>query len=284
MALSIDFPKPDFEFPSRIPLLAVKHKPWTKEDAEDMARRLEVRGDVAHAGLWLIARDERSVLELYQASQSFRYSRTDLDAEGRQGSDEKPDEGAARRLAEQWLDPFLRPLGRPEFSSVTMQEALISTSPDEVPRVGYVAVDVNFRYTVDGIPLLGPGAKAKVSIHAGGVVGGGYRFWRDVSPARDVETLPLETLFERFRSSSLFANLTDRVARAEVRSIRLGHLTIPPTEPMSMLIPALELRGTISTERLPNYEFVRHIAAIALDDDRGKEGGLINARPSLLLA
>src|SRR5688572_31768377 len=73
MALSLHFPRLETEFPSEIALLRVKHRPWTREAAGELAHRLEVRADADDAGLWLIARDERSVLEVYQASQSFRY-------------------------------------------------------------------------------------------------------------------------------------------------------------------------------------------------------------------
>src|SRR5688500_1399047 len=134
MALSLHFPRLETEFPSEIALLRVKHRPWTREAAGELAHRLEVRADADDAGLWLIARDERSVLEVYQASQSFRYSRTDLDGEGRDGIREQLDPERARRMAEEWIAPFLPQEGRAEVSSITEQEVLVSERQGDEPR------------------------------------------------------------------------------------------------------------------------------------------------------
>jgi hypothetical protein len=283
MPLTIRYPRLDFEFPSEVAVLAVRHRPWTREAAGALAQRLDIHADAVDAGLWLIARDERSVLEMYQASQSFRYSRTDVHGEAGDGIGKSLILDEVPRIADRWIEPFLPQQGRAAISSVTKQELLVSEKPGDEPRAQVIAVDVNYRFEVEGLPLLGPGAKAKVSVHHAGGISGAYRFWRDVSPAGSVRTIPLDVLYERFSSSTLFTDLHDRDASSEVISARLGYLCLPPTEPMSILIPALELRGIIATEAQPRYEFVTHVAAIELDAQQAKEGHLINARPPQLL-
>ncbi|HEX3068744.1 MAG TPA: hypothetical protein VHX14_09205 [Thermoanaerobaculia bacterium] len=285
MALSIQFPEPDFKMPAEVPLFAVRHQTWTRESAITLARRLEISSEAVDAGLWMIARDKRAVLELYQATQSFRYSRLDLDGEGRECAERRLDWDEARKVAQAWIEPFLPVEGHAEVITITERELLVSKRRGDEPRATIIALDVNYVFTIDRFPLLGPGAKAKVSVHNTGAAAGGYLFWRTVAPISSVPTIPLEELFRRFSSSPLFTHLTDDNARAEVRSVRFGYLTIPPTEPMSALIPALELRGTISTEAQPRYDFIVHVAASELPEPgRAKEARLVNARSALLIA
>jgi hypothetical protein len=143
---------------------------------------------------------------------------------------------------------------------------------------------VNYRFEFDGVPLLGPGAKAKVAVHHTGVVAGAYCFWRDVTGKGRATTLSADLIFDRFQSSPLFADLSDRTARAEVRSARFGYLCLPPTESMSLLVPAIEMRGTIATEFHPRYDFVSYVGATDVKGADAKRAGFVNACPALLVA
>lgn len=283
MPLSMRFPD-EIRLPAEVPILAVQPQQWNPQSVTELARRFEVDATPVDTGLWMIARGERAVLEVYQATASFRYSRLDLDGEGREGVKQALTADEARRLADTWIEPLMPEGGRPEVHSVTEHEVLVAERSSRAPRAVGVGLDVNYRFTLEGYALLGPGAKAKVAVHPTGVVASAYRFWRDTAVRGSVRTLPVERMFERFAASALFSNLSDSTARAEVGSVRFGYLCLPPTETMSILVPALEVRGTISTEAQPRYDYVTYVAATELGQRDAKQARLINARPALLVA
>lgn len=283
MRVSIRFPDV-VPVPADVPILTVSHRTWTTQTVLELARRLDVAGDVVDTGLWLVSRDHRAVLEVYQASQSFRFSRVDLDGEAREGVERPPTADDARRVAQAWMKVFAPEGAQAEVHSVTEHEILVADRNGDKPRGCVGGLDVNYRFAFGGLALLGPGAKAKVAVHHTGVVSSGYCFWRNVVATGAMRTLPIERIFDRFTSSALFVDLTNDNARAEVYLARFGYLCLPPTEAMSVLIPALEFRGTIATAAQPRYDFVSHVAAVELDDVKAKQARLFNARPALLLA
>jgi|SRR5215213_4160840 len=282
MPLPITFPPIDV--PSEVPVLAVRPANWTSADASELARRLGVSDEPADTGLWLVARSDRAAVEVYQASQSFRFARLDLDGEAREGADRELSVDEAQQVGQAWIDEFGPRRARAHLHSVTEREVLVATDRRAEPRVILAGRDVNYRFEVEGLPLVGPGAKAQVSVHHSGDVAGAYCFWRHAEATRGVRTLAIDLMLERFARSDAFADLTEATARVEVRSGRFGYLCLPPTEPMGALVPSLELRGTISTEAQPRYDFVTYVAATEIDDAEGKRARLANARPALLQA
>src|SRR5882672_10605218 len=97
----------------------------------------------------MIARDERAVLEIYQATQSFRYSRLDLDGEGRESSGQRIDRDEARKIAQAWIEPFLPVEGHAEVITTTERELLVSKRRGDEPSATIIALDVNYVFTVD---------------------------------------------------------------------------------------------------------------------------------------
>ena len=281
MTLTLEFPALDV--PAEVPVLQVRPPEWTLDAATELAKGMDIAASAADAGLWMLARDDRAALEVYRASSSFRYSRLDLDGEGRDGMAGVPDRGEALHVGQEWISQYQPEGVRAELHSVTEREVLISQHPKDEVREVTVGLDVNFRFSVEGLPLFGSGAKAQVSVHSSGEVAGAYRFWRKVRAVDVAPTVPVEQMRERFASSSLFVDLTDDVARARVDSARFGWLTLPPSEPMGILVAALELRGTVYTED-HTYNFVSFVGATDSDDEAGKRAGWVNTRPRLLVA
>ena len=281
MTLSIKFDA-RADFPKVVPVLGTIPPKWDLKRAGSLARSLGARTDVIDAGAWYIARSERVAVEVYQGSNSFRFSRRDVDGEARDGSDGVPDRDKAVSIAKDWLTPFWPADADAEIDSVTEREILVSTSEEREPKQLLAGLDVNVRFTHRGFALVGSGAKAKVAVNRDGEVTEAYRFWRDLAPKGEVTTRSLDELFERFGASDLFADLTDDAARAVVTSARFGYLALPPTEPMPELAPVLELEGTIETE-LQSYDFVRYVAAAEPAVNNG-DRKVPNAHPALVIA
>ena len=227
MTLTLEFPALDV--PAEVPVLEVRPPEWTLGAATELARGMHIAASAVDAGLWMLARDDRAALEVYRASSSFRYSRLDLDGEGRDGIVDAPDRGRALGVGQEWISQYEPDGVRAELHSVTEREVLrISQHPDEV-REAVVGLDVNFRFSLEGLPLFrarSESASVGASFRRGyGCISllarrprcrcGSYRADRN-----DVE---------RFASSPLFIDLTDDVARAHIDSARFGWVALPPS-------------------------------------------------------
>jgi hypothetical protein len=283
MSVSIEFPNAP-EVPGEVPLLAVQPPRWSRDAVTELARQFALAGEVTDRGLWHLVTDDRAVLEVYQASHSFRFGRRETGDEttGTTGGDLDADR--ARAVADEWAGRFAPADSRWDFSSVTELEVLVAEREATEPRRLLAGLQVSYRFTLDGLMLLGPGAKMQVAVDPSGEVSGAYRFWREQRTAGYLPTIPVEQAYDRFSRSDLFADLTDETARARVDEVRIGFLGLPPTEPQGFLTPVYELRGVLSTETHPRYEFVSYVAAARLEDGEAKNSRWARIRPSLVTA
>jgi hypothetical protein len=261
MPLSIKFPDvPDV--PARAPLFITPPAVWDREVVADLARRSAIDGDVVDRGLWLVVQDERASLEIYQASHSLRYGVVHADGEPRHK--EAIDADRARSIADGWVSEFGPANARFDVHSITEAELLVSTREGDEPERFVTAVQVNYMFAVGELPVIGSGGKMQVAVDSQGEITGAYRFWREPRSKGAVRVMPAEQAFERFSRAELFRELSDDTARAEVTEVSLGYFALPPTEPQSVLLPAYEFRGVLSTALHPHHEFIAHLPAAAV--------------------
>jgi hypothetical protein len=272
--------------PDELPVYPTVAPGWDAARVSELGARLDVCGSVVDGGVWFVVRDGVATLEVYQASHSFRLGRDTFDAEARGAGGSQVDRERAVAVAER----FQRSLGgldaHAELQSVTELEVLVATRDgglDGRPERRVAGLQVNYRYTLDGLPLVGPGAKAQITVGRDGELAQAYRFGRAVKRPETRRAIAPDRAFERFAQSAMFARLP-RAARVQVDGMRLGLLCLPPTEVQSVLVPAYVLRGTISTELLPRDGFVSYVAAVELDSVAAKRRRWSPPRPSLLVA
>jgi hypothetical protein len=257
MSLSIKFPAaPDV--PARASLFVTPPPVWDSKVVADLASRSRIDAEAVDRGAWLVARDERATLEIYQASHSLRYG-VIRDAEPLDR--EAVDSDRARSVADAWVAEFGPANARFDVHSITEAELLVSTSPDAEPERFVMAVQVSYAFALGDMPVIGSGAKMQVAVNRQGEVTDAYRFWREPQPKGAVRVLQPEQAFERFAAAPLFGELSDDTARAEVTDVSLGYFALPPTEPQSVLLPVYEFRGVLSTELHPGHEFIAHLPA-----------------------
>jgi len=120
-----------------------------------------VRGDIEDRGAWYVVQDSRASLEIYRASSSFRFVREDIDGEGRNGTATQVDPRRAVALAERFLEDTGRPPATIDVQSVTELEVLSMAQGSREPTRTIVSLQVNFRLSVDGVPLVARGARSR---------------------------------------------------------------------------------------------------------------------------
>lgn len=285
MTVKIQFP----EFPhapSELPVYAALPPAWKPDQVAQLAERFDLKGDVADAGLWWVCRNDRQMLEVYQASHSLRIERLDVDGEGRgksQGPQDPPDRERALAMAERVMRMIGEDYAKPQVHSVTELEVRRAVRGQKEEERQVVGLQVNYRYALDGLPLVGPGAKAQVTVGADGEMMQAYRFARAVERIQSRATVPAEEVLRRFAATDMFAQL-DAKSKVSITSLELGLLSIPPTEVQSVLVPVYVIKGRISTRMLPQYDFVRYVAATEMGDADIKRRRWQQARPALLAA
>jgi hypothetical protein len=282
MTVKIEFPEL-IQVPMELPQYAVTPPGWTPAKVAEMARRFDLKGDCVDAGAWFVTRNDAWTLEVYQASHSLRLERNDYDAEARDAKTGVPDRERAMAVASRFMQAAGDTMAKPEFDSVTELRVLKATRENMAGEARVVGLQVNYRYALGGLPLVGPGAKAQVSVGPDGELAQAYRFAREVKQVGMTKTTPLREAFDRFAASDHFADLP-RGAKARVTSVQLGLLCLPPTEVQGLLAPTYVLRGEVSTELQPRYEFIAYVAATELDEADTKRRRFPQGRPSLLSA
>jgi hypothetical protein len=281
MSARFNFPEPP-KVAGSVPLFATIAPEWTAKLVGEFGARLDVRGRVEDGGTWYLVQGEGVTLEVYQASHSFRLSHAAFDSEGSEGA-APPDADRALATAQAFHERLEPIQAEAEVHSVTELAVSLAQRDAGDPDRRVVGLQVNHRYRLDGLPLLGPGAKAQVTVGAEGEVMQAYRFWREVKQVATRPTLQPAQAFERFAASQQFADLPDS-AEVTVRTAELGLLCLPPTAVQGVLVPVYRLRGEVSTELLPHDGFVAYVAAVDLDESEAKRRRWSLARPALVTA
>jgi len=85
--------------------------------------------------------------------------------------------------------------------------------------------------------------------------------WRDVEEVGELRARTVDEIAAAFGRARTFRDLTDDTARVEIVSARSGQYALPPTEIQDVFHPAVELRGTVTTESA-NLGFCTWVSAV----------------------
>ncbi|MFN8079498.1 MAG: hypothetical protein U0Q19_08025 [Kineosporiaceae bacterium] len=265
MAVTITFP--EFDLPAEYPVLHAAPARWDEDSRAVLAARLGLDAPFEDHGLWHVARTDRRSLEIYAATDSFRLDVLDRTSELDGAAERGLDEADAVRRAEEFLAPFRPRAVESRLVSVVEAEVLVSREPRSEPRRYVTGTQVNLGFAVEGTPLLGPGAKMQATVGVDGETQAAYLMWRQVAAVDRVPGYARDELADRLGRSRMFAQLSDDTARVEITTARAGLLCLPPTERQLLLPPAIEVRGTVSTEAAPGVGFSLFMSAA---DTRGR--------------
>lgn len=120
------------------------------------------------------------------------------------------------------------------------------------PAAHTVARHANWQVAVEGVPVIGPGAKAQVSVGAEGQVSGAYRFWRQPHPSRSRPLISAEEAVERFQRDDAYRQLDPETCSVVVDRGYLAYYALPPRELQRYLFPVYTLEERVSTRGFPS--------------------------------
>jgi hypothetical protein len=251
--------------PPSLPVYRTIPPQWTADDAAQFAARLGVDAPVKEFEPWFVCRRDGACVEIYRATHSVRVTRASFDREGTAtGSEQLLSDDAAVERAKQFVENLRDIHGSEPLSpQLSRLEALTQAPHGHRSSLRIVAVQVNYRFALDGLPLQGPGAKAQVTIGRSGDVEQAYLFWRQVAPGGERwTTRPASTALAALAESPHLATVI-RTGDVQVLQIQPGWLSLPPTIVQDTLFPVFEVRARLVAEidRGRGRDFMVYVAA-----------------------
>ncbi|MEN8238454.1 MAG: hypothetical protein ABFR53_04535 [Actinomycetota bacterium] len=142
------------------------------------------------------------------------------------------------------------------------------------------------RYSVEGLPVMGAGAKTYIymeptrgDVHTTGV----FHCWRRIADAHELHLRGVEHALEV--GVLIDPELTmyhQKGARIEVTELTFGYLALPAMVPQSTLLPSFSVAGRVhlQDDKMEYFEFARYHHAVSVDE----YGGLGLHSPQLGMA
>ena len=197
------------------------------------------------------------VLETYEESDSIWYSdMSKLVEEPEEPMDIKRALGVksddeiektARNRAEDFLKA--NDLLPKEAYPIGLEEAVfaaVELGEEEAAETVVTGVQTNFGFKLDGIDVVGPGAKIAVNFGSDGEIVGLFKAWREVKKDRSIPTIPPKEALEKFQNSKVFAELKED-SKVSVKKFYLAYYALPAFEPQEYLFPVYVFEGEVKT-------------------------------------
>lgn len=268
-----------FKLPERLPTLpqkipmfqATKFRTMSSRDEKyqsaiarrlrDAQRSFNISGVPTSEGSRLVLRTEKESLELYCPSDSLWWTHHSLAYQERLVAGARlPNEARARELASAQLERHRLDTSSASVNSVTYVDADIQEG-DAKPRSVRTAIDVNYRFTLAEHPVMGPGAKIKVTLAGDDTPAQLIYFWRKPSKSPDAVAISATTAIERFMRDPAFFHLRNKEASVEVNKVTFGYYAMSPTDFQRLYVPVWAIDVTCKTREL-QHDFRRYVVAV----------------------
>jgi hypothetical protein len=268
------FPKIDFDR-DRVTLYRTPFPKLTDAKVAQMAELHGLSAKPQDAGSIVLFRDRKATLELFRASDSIRWSTLangKSESTGNGGPPKLPDDASAAKMASAFLRERKISTRGAAVDSITHAMLARATRKSRNNEEQPVAVHVNYRFELEGLPVLGPGAKIQVTFVDAKTPAEMYKFWRAPKADGELPLLPAKAALDLLRRDPDFTELNEG-ARVVYRNPRLGYYALPPRESQGALIPVYAFDGTLSTKEFERYDFTRYVVAVQYTPEDAKQVG-----------
>ena len=279
--------------PASLPVYRTIPPRWTLEGAARLAMKFGVDAPAKESELWFVCRNEESSVEIFRATHSARMTRRAFDREGtNSGPGEIPSDEVAVERANTFIEGLRDiQISRPLPPTLSPIKAITGVPGGAPHSDRTVAVQVNYRFALDDLPLKGPGAKAQITMGTSGKIDRAYLFWRQVARTEERwTTRPAAAAMDALAESQHFASVI-RKKDVELLQIQVGWLCLPPTIVQDTLFPVYQIRGRLIVEAdAPREEvdapreFLVYVAAAARTPPQPARLDTADRWPELVIA
>jgi len=236
----------------------------------------KARSEPIDSGDLMLFREKDYTLEIYRASDSLWWTHNELAYREKAPRGAKlPDEKQAYKIAEEYLRKYDLVNEYSKFSSVDYTEAAYSSSPKENPISAKTEAHVNYKFSLDRIPVLGPGAKIQVSLVENSTMSELLYFWREPIKEKSNEIIHPEEALKKITNDPRFMRLSSKTAVVNLHKMQLGYFALTPSDFQRYLIPVYAVDGTAKTKDFERYDFTLYVVAAPLTPTSIKEAGIV---------
>jgi|LGOV01.1.fsa_nt_gb hypothetical protein len=287
-----NYPKEIPEYIKELPIYrTAKYRTYSRR--EDVAQReidtriklytklFNIKAEPKDLGEIVVFRDKDYKLEIFRASDSLRWIHNELADRTKIPKGAKlPEEKEAFDIAVKYLRKFKLYNKYAKIKSLTHTEFARSTLVQkEKPKLVKIEAHVFFSFSLDGIPVMGPGAKIKVSLVENDKMSGLLYFWREPIKEKAMQLIHPVDALKKLTNDPSFMRLSPDTAVVNLHRIQFGYYALTPTAFQRYLIPVYAITGTVKTEYLDRYDFTNYVVAVDLTPDEIKKAGIV-ADPS----
>lgn len=277
------------QFQEEIPLYRVTKyatlSPQIREVAQDFNDRVSrykevfsLKGEMTDQGSSVVIRDNAKVLEIYRPSDSFWWRDEELanrETVPEQGN--LPGEEDASRIAQDYLTRIGVDTRYTKIASVTRTSVASLSGSKLSPRNADTEIHVNFSFAIDDYPIMGPGAKIRVSMVEDGRISSVVYFWREPQKKEpSIAAINPEQALTWLTRESRFNQLTPDQFQLTVEAMRFGYYAVPPFRFQRFLIPVYEVRGVEESRLLGKRDVTIYTPAIDLSSARIKRMSFVD--------
>lgn len=268
---------------SRIILYRTPPPSWDDEIVLEWAERFGLYGGLETTDDLKIVTQGSEMLQVFLATHSLWWMDLERGEFEPDGPVPLPDEEQAAQAAQTILEE--RGLLDEHMHMHSVAYDLMTPGEPDQSEPYRIALNVIFRYSLDGLPISGPGAKASIRFDTEDfAVSEIYRFWREPVADHDREIIGPDQAIEHLMADLAFAELKADESQVVIHDIRLGYCALPPREPQGFLIPAYSFKGTVSTPIVEQFDFVKYVPAVdvSVEEFRQLEVAPLYSRPPLV--
>lgn len=276
-----------FTFPKRLPDVPRDIAMYRTATQAVLSRKAAANADFAHRvklysmlfktstpvqefGSFVLFREAEHSLELFRLSHSLRWTHNTLAHRESAPKAALPAEKEVQKLAAKALQDYQIDSANAKFQSIAYSQVVVATAPGGKKAVRNTEAHAIYGFSLDGIPVVGPGAKLRASFVEEGQMSQLLHFWRQPAKGKAVRIKTPQQALERFAQDPRFMRLSAETAVVDIQDIEFNYYALSPSDFQQYLIPVYSVKGTVKTTAFPRYDFTHRIVAVDLSPEQIK--------------
>jgi hypothetical protein len=243
------------------------------EQTKSVGEVLGLKGRFSETPEKFVIEDGPRIMEHFKESGAIWYgdkSKTGMKLEAELPSKEEVKSTAETFLKRQDLLPeeaYFKEVDETTFTKLELRKG------GKEEETSFVTTErhVHYGFKLEGIPVVGAGAKIKVTIGDKGEVLRVFKCWREVEKHQELPVLKPEEALEELQKSDAFADLKED-SKVTIKNAYLAYYTRSATEPQDYVFPVYVFKGTVETPYF-SHEFTKYIPAVSPEEM--KKAGIV---------
>lgn len=250
-------------------------KDWNEKEIQLYLKSIKDLGSRENKAQFVYFNDKIR-MEFYYASNSVWWTNLEWENNEIHQIKEIPDEKECFSIANEFLKSYSLDDQYMKFENINYDSAIEYHVKNKQLDHYTTAININFNYEIDGLPIFGSGAKARIVLDGNKNVVEWYRFWRDIEPLEKRKVIPPEMIMKLFQESPIYEKMKISKLKIELFKPKLGYYTFPPRINQKFLFPVYEIRGQILNPTDINQNICEYVPAVIESPDKMKEMKIFN--------